>query len=108
MIWLVMTPVVGACFIMGTFGSSCCGVEIDARQVLLLRQYSLKRAVVRGGDGEKGPEMNDPEKGIKDESNAALDQASVLTSGADEDDEEAKTVEGRPPTEITKDYEQEL
>jgi hypothetical protein len=52
--------------------------------------------------------MNDPEKGIEDESNAALDQASVLTSGADEDDEEARTVEGRPPTEITKDYEQEL
>ncbi|KAF9052922.1 MFS general substrate transporter [Panaeolus papilionaceus] len=36
-IWLVMTPIVGACFIM----------------VLFIRVYSLKRTIVRAGDVEK-------------------------------------------------------
>jgi hypothetical protein len=84
-------------------------ILIDACQVLFLRQYSLKRAVVRGSSGEKGTAMDDPEKGVEDELNGSIDQAPVLTSGADEGDEEATAMGCNPSGEKAKDldYEQE-
>ncbi|CAA7271543.1 unnamed protein product [Cyclocybe aegerita] len=46
-IWLVMTPMLGACFIM----------------VLFLRVYSLKRTTVRAGEQTMAADGDDPEKG---------------------------------------------
>lgn len=52
-IWLVMTPIIGASFVM----------------VLFVRKYSLQRIVIRPGEPEKPEQITDPEKGAVDESN---------------------------------------
>jgi hypothetical protein len=81
--------------------------RIDARLVLFLRQYSLKRAVVRNSDQEKAPENNDLEKALtSEESKAIIDEAPVLKSTADEEDD-IKTVGERDSVEKVNDYEQE-
>jgi len=93
-IWLIMTPVIGACFIMGAPPPHFLSwSRIDARLVLFLRQYSLKRAVVRDGEREKAPESNDLEKAVmNEESNAIVDEAPGLKSDADEENDDIKTV----------------
>jgi hypothetical protein len=68
-IWLVMTPIIGASFIMGALSNILFRLffDSDAHPVLFLRQYSLKRTVIRGGDQEKAKESADMEKGAVDE-----------------------------------------
>jgi hypothetical protein len=65
--------------------------------------------VVRDGDREKAPESNDLEKAVtSEELNAIVDEAPVLKSNADEeDDDDIKTVGERRSIEKVNDYEQE-
>ncbi|KAG5647265.1 hypothetical protein DXG03_000800 [Asterophora parasitica] len=66
-IWLVMTPLVGASFVM----------------VLFIRKYSLDRTVIRNGDPEK-PEV-DPELGAVDADTKEDDYQPPTASVADDD-----------------------
>ena len=73
MIWLVMTPFLGVCFILGeSIDKRALIAHADGPEVLFIRQYSLKRRTVRQGDEEKADE-----KEI-----------------ADGDDDDVKTIEG--------------
>ncbi|KAF8637399.1 hypothetical protein AX17_002894 [Amanita inopinata Kibby_2008] len=78
MIWIVMTPVVGVCFIM----------------VLFIRVYTLQRRVVRAGDEEntqvKSSVVSNAEKEPHEEERN--DDAEVATASSC--DEDVKTIEG--------------
>lgn len=78
MIWLVMTPLLGVCFILGeSIDKRTLIAHADGLEVLFIRQYSLKRRTVRQGDEEKADGPEDEKDG---------------------DDDDVKTVEGvRPP-----------
>ncbi|KAF5381014.1 hypothetical protein D9615_004058 [Tricholomella constricta] len=81
-IWLVMTPIIGASFVM----------------VLFIRKYSLKRTVIRHGEPEKPEQMTDPEKGAVD---AGVDYQPprVSASAIDDDDKtvrEKRSLEKEP------------
>ncbi|GLB34845.1 putative membrane transporter [Lyophyllum shimeji] len=85
-IWLVMTPIIGACFVM----------------VLFLRGYSLQRTIVRSGEPEKPTQVTDPEKGAVDESN----QPSTAVSAAEDDDntiQDRRSIEKEPLQEYRED-----
>ncbi|KAF8228465.1 MFS general substrate transporter [Tricholoma matsutake] len=93
MIWLVMTPILGACFIM----------------VLFLRPYSLSRPVTRDSGREKAPDNNDLEKAVTNEgsiANALINEAPVLKSTLEED-KDIETVGERASFKKVNDYEQE-
>lgn len=65
-IWLVMTPVIGASFVM----------------VLFVRKYSLQRTIIRSGSLEQPQQITDSEKGAVDEGNPRQ----IAVSGAENDD----------------------
>ncbi|KAG5354026.1 hypothetical protein C0989_009722 [Termitomyces sp. Mn162] len=74
-IWLVMTPIVGAGFVM----------------VLFVRKYSLKRTVIRQGDPKKAQPNADLEKGA-----CVQGDATAVNPGTAEDDnsvEEKRSIE---------------
>lgn len=81
-IWLVMTPIVGASFVMGALLSFWqVSLFSDAELVLFVRQYSLKRTVIREGDQDKGKTSADLEKGaVKEEMKQAPTAEPTLSS----------------------------
>jgi hypothetical protein len=61
--------------------------------VLFIREYSLKRTVVRDGDQEQAPGSDDLEKAVMSGGlNAIVDEAPVLKSNADDGDDDERTV----------------
>ena len=82
--------------------------RFDAGLVLFLRQYSLKRTVIRDGDRQEAPGNNDIEKAVmSEESKAIADEAPVLKSDADEENDDIKTIGERRSIGEVNDYGQE-
>lgn len=110
MIWLVMTPILGACFIMGALTLLLSSWStVDAGLVLFLRPYSLSRPVTRDSGREKAPDNNDLEKAVTNEgsiANALINEAPVLKSTLEED-KDIETVGERASFKKVNDYEQE-
>jgi EmrB/QacA subfamily drug resistance transporter len=78
-IWLVMTPILGACIIM----------------VLFLRQYTLKRTIVHAGDKEKAAE-GDVEKGTPSPEEDV--EEVVAENDSEKDEKTALGGDSRPST----------
>lgn len=93
---------------VGTSFLSWIRLQVDARLVLFIRQYSLKRTVVRDGDQEKALGSDDLEKAITSGGSNAIvqDETPVLKSNADEEDDDIKTVREKRSIEEVNDYEQ--
>ncbi|KAG6833709.1 hypothetical protein H0H87_002907 [Tephrocybe sp. NHM501043] len=75
-IWLVMTPIVGASFVM----------------VLFVRKYSLQRTVVRQGESKKDEANSDVEKGI-------IAENETPPEAAEDDKKERPSIEKERPEE---------
>ncbi|PPQ98149.1 hypothetical protein CVT26_003193 [Gymnopilus dilepis] len=89
-IWLVMTPILGACFIM----------------VLFIKVYSLKRTVVHAegdkkaqpGDVEKGPITNEDVKAVSAQEAAEQEKDSRLSTEKERPEADRDDVTVRPTT----------